>query len=77
MTDHPLTDEMCLESVGNWREKSYCDGMRIAADWQLAQVIEEWEDVIDSNRTGIQVIEEFDKRLKAIAHRRITDDTLH
>ena len=49
-----------------WREKSYCNGMRSAADWQLEQVIEQWEEVINSPRTDIQMIREFDKRLKAM-----------
>ena len=35
MTNHPLTDEMLWETAGTWRESSYCDGCRAAADWQL------------------------------------------
>lgn len=37
-----------------------------AAGLQLRLVIEQWEDVMDSSRDAIEVIEEFDKRLKAM-----------
>ena len=44
MTDqHPLTDEICADIVKvNYSspESSYCEDMRVAADWQLEQVIE-------------------------------------
>ena len=36
------------------------------ADRQLEQVIEQWEEVNDSNKTDIEVIREFDKRLRAM-----------
>ena len=36
------------------------------ADKKLEQVIEQWEEVMDSTMTDIQVIREFDKRLKAM-----------
>ena len=47
MTEHPLTDEMCLELSGfpldemaeDWAEWQRED-MRAAADWQLEQVME-------------------------------------
>ena len=45
MTDHPLTDEIIIQQIAKtWREKSYCDGCRAAADWQLEQVIEFMEE---------------------------------
>jgi len=36
------------------------------ADRRLEQVIEQWEEVNDSNKTDIEVIREFDKRLRAM-----------
>ena len=72
---HPLTDEI-IEEI--WEKTGPCDPayfgerhpspeeMRAAADWQLEQVIEQWEEVMDSTMTDIQVIREFDKRLKAM-----------
>ena len=64
---HPLTDEMCeqlvpflLESRHDYQE------MRAAADWQLEQVIIQWEEVNSLDRTDTQVIREFDKRLLAM-----------
>lgn len=65
---HPLTDETIIELIGD-RNLFHClteDDMRTAADWQLEQVIKQWEEVIDSNKTDIQIIREFDKRLKAM-----------
>ena len=41
---HPLTDKMCWEIAGTWRESSYCDGCRAASDWQLEQVIQFMEE---------------------------------
>ena len=52
MTEHPLTDEMLWEMAGTWRESSYCDGCRGAADWQLEQVLRFMED----NGFGIRKI---------------------
>ena len=51
MTEHPLTDKMCLELSGfpldemaeDWAEWQRED-MRAAADWQLEQVIKWIED---------------------------------
>ena len=44
MTDqHPLTDEICADIVKvNYSspESSYCEDMRVAADWQLEQAFE-------------------------------------
>ena len=70
---HPLTDKKLKELFWDhavntgWDKYDWTsDGMRSAADWQLEQVFEQWEEVIDSNKTDIQVIREFDKRLKAM-----------
>ena len=66
---HPLTDEMMEAIHGNrpgYSNPFDEDDMRAAADWQLEQVIEQWEEVMDSTMTDIQVIREFDKRLKAM-----------
>ena len=39
--NHPLTDEIIIQQIAKtWREKSYCDGCRAAADWQLEQCLE-------------------------------------
>ena len=67
--NHPLTDEIIENILLNryWWELEPCqDALRDAADWQLEQVIKQWEEVINSNKTDIQVIREFDKRLKAM-----------
>ena len=37
---HLLTDEMLWKMAGTWRESSYCDGCRTAADWQLERDVE-------------------------------------
>jgi hypothetical protein len=63
---HPLTDEMCEKIQLHIFNQTDADCMRSAADWQLEQVIEQWEEVMDSTMTDIQVIREFDKRLKAM-----------
>ena len=71
---HPLTDEMC-EDIFDSTYKSnkintfgfFADEMmRVAYDLAVEQITEQWEEVINSNRTDIQVIREFDKRLKAM-----------
>ena len=47
---HPLTDEICRDlQLDNWREDWYVKEMRAAADWQLEQVIEQWEDAFRSD----------------------------
>ena len=50
MTDqHPLTDEICADIVKvnySLPESSYCEDMRVAADWQLEQCIA-WLDDTD------------------------------
>ena len=48
---HPLTDETIIELIGD-RNLFHClteDDMRVAANWQLEQVIEQWEDAIRSS----------------------------
>ena len=40
--------------------------MHTAYDLAVEQITEQWEEVINSNRTDIQMIREFDKRLKAM-----------
>ena len=79
MTDpHPLTDEMIRgiwDKVGNAivdAKDEDLDGfvedalMHTAYDLAVEQITEQWEEVINSNRTDIQMIREFDKRLKAM-----------
>ena len=69
---HPLTEQQCeLLSRQPWLDpevdvEATIHDMRAAADWQLEQVIEQWEELMDSTMTDIQVIREFDKRLKAM-----------
>ena len=63
---HPLTDKICGDIAENLPDYNAETCMRAAADWQLEQVIEQWEEVMDSTMTDIQVIREFDKRLKAM-----------
>jgi len=71
---HPLTDDIIesdLATPAHFTSGSLVglfthDDMRAVADWQLEQVIEQWEEVMDSTMTDIQVIREFDKRLKAM-----------
>ena len=67
---HPLTVQMCDEfkkksSFFYYTGFSY-ENMCAAADWQLEQVIEQWEEVFNSNISDLQVCREFDKRLKAM-----------
>ena len=48
---HPLTDETIIELIGD-RNLFHClteDDMRAAADWQLEQVINAWEDAFQSD----------------------------
>ena len=66
---HPLTDEMLWETAGTWRESSYCDGCRAAADWQLEQVI----DWIEEYLTAGDVISES---LKEAMRPQQQEDTL-
>ena len=63
---HPLTDEICDQITDELSIFSIEDCMRAAYDLAIEQVIEQWEEVMDSTMTDIQVIREFDKRLKAM-----------
>ena len=40
--------------------------MRATYDFAVEKITEQWEEVINSNKTDIQVIRKFDKRLKAM-----------
>ena len=67
---HPLTDKM-IDELSQFNSdltgeqllnRDY--DMRAAADWQLEQVIEQWEELFNStNMTDTQVIREFHTRL--------------
>ena len=75
---HPLTDEdiqSIWDKVGNDivdAKDEDLDGfvedalIRTAYDLAVEQITEQWEEVINSPRTDIQMIREFDKRLKAM-----------
>ena len=75
---HPLTDEdiqSIWDKVGNNivdAKDEDLDGfveddlIRTAYDLAVEQITEQWEEVINSPRTDIQMIREFDKRLKAM-----------
>ena len=73
---HPLTDDIIwsMSSEGDRSALAEEKLARRAADWQLEQVIEQWEEVVDSTMTDIQVIREFDKRLKAMRPQQQEDD---
>ena len=70
MTDpHPLTDKICRQIAPFselWSPTAECHDMRAAYDLAVEHITEQWEEVIDSNKTDIQIIREFDKRLKAM-----------
>lgn len=61
---HPLTDEMCKQIKLHIFNRGEIKGRAE----MLEQVIEQWEEVINTNKTktDIQIIWEFDKRLKAM-----------
>lgn len=68
---HPLPDNLPKKIAPDARWSSEMQELvffhsTTAANCQLEQVIEQWEEVINSNKTDIQVIREFDKRLKAM-----------
>ena len=76
---HPLTDEdihSIWDKVGNAivnAKEEDLDGqfiedalIRTAYDLAVEQITEQWEEVINSPRTDIQMIREFDKRLRAM-----------
>ena len=69
---HPLTDDICKSIAVCYPYNNRIDiedcghltDMRAAADWQLEQVIEQWEELFNStNMTDTQVIREFHTRL--------------
>jgi len=64
---HPLTDEMC-EGLVYFRLISQHDyiGMRAAADWQLEQVFQAWDQCMDESVNDLQFIFLFSKKLKAM-----------
>jgi hypothetical protein len=84
MTDqHPLTDEICeeLSSCITTLKSGDVDpyispfdvkvDMQRAADWQLEQVIQAWEQcyetfLLEEPTTNIQIIHRFDLKLKAM-----------
>jgi hypothetical protein len=78
MTDqHPLTDEICENlstciRITSTSPELYLSphrirgDMRVAADWQLEQVIQAWEQCLESPRTDIQDLLDFGQKLKAM-----------
>ena len=75
MTEHPLTDAKCREIANNlcFRWQSHVhqdevlyseDDMRAAADWQLDQVLQAWEQYLEEPGTYTQAIRCFDQKLK-------------
>ena len=80
---HPLTDEICeeLSSCITTLKSGDVDpyifpfdvkvDMQRAADWQLEQVIQAWEQcyetfLLEEPTTNIQIIHRFDLKLKAM-----------
>ena len=73
MTDqHPLTDEVIEEIahsgyIDDYGRYNYAaDDMRAAADWQLEQVIQAWNQCMAEPVTDLQFIRLFSKKLKAM-----------
>ena len=78
MTDkHPLTDAKCREIANNlcFRWQSHVhqdevlyseDDMRAAADWQLEQVLQAWNQYLEEPGTYTQATRRFDQELKAM-----------
>ena len=78
MTDqHPLTDEIIdtLASpqyddfggdIGGVNTGFTYDDLRTAADWQLEQVIQAWEQCLEWPKTDIQNLLDFGQKLKAM-----------
>ena len=65
---HPLTDEICLDlMLDHWHDDGYVMDMRSAADWQLEQVIDAWENAWQSDlEHGVKCLsEESAKNLAA------------
>ena len=79
---HPLTDHIIeseLATPAHFVSGSLVglfthDDIRNAADWQLEQVMEQWGEVVDSDKTDIEAIREFDKRLKAMRSQQQEDN---
>jgi hypothetical protein len=77
MTDqHPLTDEI-IDTFASPQYNSFVgigdvdcgftyDDLRAAADWQLDQVIQAWEQYLEEPGTYTQAIRCFDQKLKAM-----------
>lgn len=67
---HPLTYEKCeklqLEVFSKTDRLLHEDCMRVAYDLAVEHLSEQWEDLVDSDKTDIQIIRAFDKQLKAI-----------
>ena len=64
MTDkHPLHPKL-IDALSEYRT---CDeAMRTAADWQLEQVIQAWEQCLEWPKTDIQNLLDFGQKLKAM-----------
>ena len=60
---HPLTDEMCWEMAGTWREKSYCDGMRSAYDLAIEHVWNVWDELIETSESDYKLAFRFHRKL--------------
>ena len=73
---HPLTDEIIdtfaspqydsFEGIGDVNCGFTYDDLRAAADWQLEQVIQAWEQYLEEPGTYTQAIRRFDQKLKAM-----------
>ena len=73
---HPLTDEMIDDiqmRFGGSCPECY-DYMRAAADWQLEQVVQSWEQCMEEPGTDIQVIRRFEQKLKAMRPQQLEDN---
>ncbi len=67
MTDHPLTDEICLEITNRpYMIDTRKDDMRTAADWQLEQVVKALNQCKEEKRSCIEVIYLFHEKLEAM-----------
>ena len=66
---HPLTDEMLRErfdGVYHSNDHFDADNMRAAADWQLEQVIQAWEQCLEEPLSFSSFRSRFDQKLKAM-----------
>ena len=82
---HPLTDEKAInlfsweQLMGESQPITVEDAMRIAADWQLDQVIQAWDQCYESflmeePRTNIQIIHRFEEKLIAMRSTNTQED---